>query len=60
MYSIDEVPYGLMVAAGYCIGYLYYQDFALDSIYLCCCSWVPIKVGIKDATRVTTLYNLLF
>ena len=40
----------VMVAAGYCIGYLYYQDFALDSIYLCCCSWVPIKVGIKQFT----------
>ena len=52
---IDEVRYG-----GCRIGYLYYQDFTLDSIYLCCCSWVPIKVGIKDATRVTTLYNYCF
>ena len=54
---IDEVRYG-----GCWIPYRLFivSRFTLDSIYLCCCSWVPIKVGIKDATRVTTLYNLLF
>ena len=45
---IDEVRYGGCRIL--CIGYLYYQDFTLDSIYLCCCSWVPIKVGIKQFT----------
>ena len=33
--------------------------FTLDSIYLCCCSWVPIKVGIKDAIHVSTLYFIV-
>ena len=33
---IDEVRYGGCRILY--IGYLYYQDFTLDSIYLCCCS----------------------
>ena len=53
---IDKVRYG-----GCRILYRLFiiSRFILDSIYLCYCSWVPIKVGI-NATHVTTLYNLLF